>query len=668
MKVQSFLFFLALSFGLFAQKSDDPVLMTIKGTPVYRSEFEYIYTKNNSQNTLDKKTLSEYVDLFVNFKIKVLEAESLGMDTTKSFLNELDGYRHQLTPPYLTDSAALTKYTTEAYDRLKTDIDVSHILIRISPNASPSDTLAAYNKIIAIRDRVTQSKVIVPDNQKKKKKPKTILMPPEDFQTVAKEVSEDPSTAQNSGHLGFITGFLTIYPFENVAYNTPVGQISQPVRTNYGYHLIKVNETRPTRGQVQVAHIMKFAQKGANDSIINKAKHVIDSAYQEVKNGADFSTVARRISDDKGSAANGGTLPWFGTGFMVKEFEDVSFSLKKGQFSEPFLSPYGWHIVKLLDTKPLEPFNQKKAEIERRIQRDDRGTLINQAFINRVKAEYHFTEAPANLDAYYQLAETSFPKDSIFKVKATRFSAPLFVIGSKQYTQKDFSSFLATNSNSSKSTAKEIVNEKYAQFVNNSLTNYEDAQLERKYSEFRNLVREYHDGILLFNISNQEVWEKATKDTKGLETYFQVNKSNYAWKEPRFKGVVIYCKNEQTHKKVQSLLKLVPKDSIDTYLASHLNKDTTFVVKVEKGLYGKGENKAVDKYRFNTGSFTPAHDFPVVFTEGKMLPLGPESYTDVKGAVTADYQTYLEDQWVRSLRKKYPVSINQAVLKTIKEN
>jgi peptidyl-prolyl cis-trans isomerase SurA len=668
MKLHLNLVFLCFAAGVFAQQSDDPVLMTIKGTPVLKSEFEYIYNKNNSQNALDKKTLQEYVELFENFKIKVLEAEALGMDTTKAFTDELDGYRRQLTPPYLTDSAAITKFSKEAYERLKTDIDVSHILVRVSPAASPSDTLAAFNKIMAIRDRVTLPKTVIPDNQKNKKKPKTITVPPEDFGAVAKEASEDPSVVQNNGHLGYITGFMTIYPFETMAYNTPAGQVSAPVRTAYGYHIIRVEGTRPTRGQVQVAHVMKFAQKGVNDTVIAKMKHVIDSAYTEIKKGADFAAVARSVSDDRGSASNGGVLPWFGTGSMVKEFEDVAFSLKKGEVSQPFLSPYGWHIVKLLDTKAIETYEQKKAEIERRILRDDRGGMIAEAFAGKLRVKYNFTEIPGNLEAYYRLAENNAVKDSAFKVKAATLKAPMFTIGGKQFTQSDFSKYLTANPNSQKTAAKDVVTEKYHQFINASLTAYEDSQLEKQHPEFRNLVREYHDGILLFNISNQEVWDKATKDTKGLSVYFQANRNNYAWKEPRFKGIVVYCKNEATRKKALAIIRLAPKDSVDIYLTSRLNKDTTFVVKVEKGLFAKGENKAVDKYRFATGDFAPSHDFPVVFTEGRMLPLGPEDYTDVRGVVTADYQTYLEDQWVKALRKKYPVTVNQTVLKTIKEN
>lgn len=668
--MKQFLFLTAILFTthLFAQQGNDPVLMTINGTPIHRSEFVYLYNKNNAQNALDKRTLQDYLVLFENFKLKVLEAEAEGMDTTKAFLDEFLGYRRQLTPPYLTDTVMRNKLEHQAYNRLKKEIDVSHILIRISPNASPADTLKAYQRILAIRDRVTKPRIemIVQKGFLSKKIVRKVL-PPENFDTVAKEVSEDPSVAQNDGHLGYITGFMTIYPFECVAYRTPVDSISMPVRTMYGYHLIKVNGTRPSRGEVQVAHIMRFAQKGSPDSVMTAAKHAIDSIYQVLQKGADFATTAREASQDRSSAVNGGVLPWFGTGFMVKEFENMAFSLKKGEISRPFQTVYGWHIMKLIDTRKLAPFAQKREEIERRIQHDERSAIIAQSFINKLKEEYHFHVDSAALTPFYQLAEKYPVKDSLFRIDAAKLDAPMATFDSTQLTQKDFAEFLSTNPNSQKATAKEVIDEKLNQFVSHKLMSYENNQLEKKYPDFANLVREYHDGILLFNISNQKVWDKATKDKAGLTAYFNANKSNYTWKEPHFKGAIIYCKNEKVRKQAESLLEKAPRDSMDSYVTSHLNKDAAYVVKVEQGLFTKGENPAVDKLVFREGNFEPKPDFPVVFYVGKIIQQ-PEDYKDVQGLVTADYQNYLDAEWVKKLRKKYHIVVNEAVLATIKEN
>ncbi|MGC9152014.1 MAG: peptidylprolyl isomerase [Microbacter sp.] len=654
---------------LFAQnESNDPVLMTIDNIPVHRSEFLYLYTKNNAQNELDKKSLQDYLTLFENFKLKVIEAEKEGMDTTKAFKDEFLSYRRQLTPPYLTDTLLKNSLERQAYRRLQKDIDVSHILIRLAPNASPADTLKAYNEIMAIRDRITKPRIEMPiKNGHINKKAKPIILPPENFETVAREVSQDPSVAQNGGHIGYITGFMTIYPFENAAYHTPIDSVSMPVRTAYGYHLIKVNHIRPSRGEVEVAHIMIFAQKGSPDSVIVAAKNRIDSIYRVLQNGADFATTAREASQDRSSAVNGGVLPWFGTGFMVKEFEDTAFVLKKGQISHPFQTAYGWHIMKLIDQRPIGSFAQKKEDIDRHIMHDERASIIANGFIQELKNEYHFAVDTASLDAFYRLSQKYPVKDSMFFVESHSWKAPIASFDHSQISQQAFADYLKANPKSNLSTEREIVTEKWNQFISSTLLNFEDQQLEKKYPDFANLVREYHDGILLFNISNEKVWDKAIKDTQGLQNYFNQHKANYAWKEPRFKGVIVYCKNQKVQKEAEALIQKAPKDSISNYLTAHLNKDTSYVVKVDQGLYSKGENPAVDKLIFHTGNFEPDKTFPIVFYSGKVITK-PEDYLDVRGLVTADYQNYLDSEWIKQLRKKYPIVVNDSVLATIKEN
>jgi len=640
-----------ISAVLFAQQTNDAVLMTINGAPVFKSEFEYMYNKNKLQSSSGTKSLNEYADLFVTYKLKVLEAEAIGIDTTKAFRDELAKYRQQLAAPYLFDSAAVNRYAQEAYDRMQKEINVSHILIKVAPNATAADTLAAYTRIMAIRNRALERQN---DSQ-------------EGFQAIAGEVSEDPSARDNGGNIGYITGFTTIYPFETAAYNTPVGAVSKPVRTLFGYHLIRVNGSRPSRGEVHVAHIMKFTMRAVNDStIIKRARQVIDSAYQLVASGADFASVARSVSDDKSSAVNGGVLPWFGVGYMVKPFEDAAFSLKQGDISKPFQSLYGWHIVKLLDQRPLAPYAEKKQEIIRRLMQDDRAGLIVQSFVDKLKKEYNFNAVNGAVNPFYKLAATYALKDSLFNVEASKLSAPMFSFAGQTVNQKDFASFLHDFPTTQKSIPQEIIDDKYTHFVNNTLMKYEDSRLEAKYPALRNLVREYHDGLLLYAVSNQDVWDRAIKDTDGLKKFFNANKSRYAWKEPRFKGIVVYCKDEATQTKAKELMAQAPKDSVDVYLMKNLNKvNSAAAVQVEKGVFAQGDNKAVDKYRFNTGDFTPSGNFPVVFTEGRLIN-APEEYTDVRGPVTSDYQDFLETMWVSSLHKKYPVTINQEVLNSIK--
>jgi len=643
--VFSLVAFFALSTSFFAQ-STDPVLMTINGKPILKSEFEYIYNKNNTNNSLDKKTLEEYVDLFVNFKLKVEEAKAQGIDTTASFVTELSGYRSQLTKPYLTDTKVDDDLLREAYNRSREDIDVSHILIRVEANATPADTLKAWNSINAIYKRVQK----------------------EDFSKVAKEVSEDQSVKENDGHIGWISAFRTVYPFETVAYNTPVGTISKPVRTAFGYHVLKVLGRRNTMGEVLVSHIMIFTSKG-DEASNKKAKATIDSIYQRVVAGDDFGTLAKNHSQDKGSSVKNGELPWFGAGRMVPEFENAAFALKNvGEYSKPIQSAYGWHIIKLIDKKGLAPYEELKADLERKVKRDERANRGQQAFIAKLKADYDYKQNTASVLELSKLLTGRTLADSIFKVQAAKLEKPLFSFATKEYTQADFAKYLLKNSATEKKNSAEIINDKLKTYSEAELLAYEDKQLEKKYDDFRFLMQEYHDGILLFEVSNKEVWDKASKDTEGLDKYFKAHKEDYTWEKPHYKGRIISCKDKETFSSAKFIVKKSDNDSIDKYLRIRLN-DSIQYVKIEKGLYVQGENKAVDKFVFKTkDKFVPGTDYPFVFVTGKLLKNTPEDYTDVRGLVTADYQEYLEKEWIKTLRSKYPVTVDQNILKTVKKN
>ncbi|MDR3653591.1 MAG: peptidylprolyl isomerase [Paludibacter sp.] len=643
--VFALLAFFSLSMGLFAQTSD-PVLMIINGKPVLKSEFEYIYNKNNTNNSLDKKTLEEYVDLFINFKLKVEEAKSQGIDTTKSFINELSGYRSQLTKPYLTDSKVDDALLREAYDRSKEDVEVSHILIRVSQNATPADTLKAFADINKIWKRLQK----------------------EDFAKVAKEVSQDQSAEKNGGYIGWISPFRTVYPFETVAYNTPVGSFSKPFRTSFGYHIVKVNARRKSLGEVLVAHIMIFTTKG-DEAKNKKAKETIDSLYQRVLAGDDFGTLAKKYSQDKGSSVKNGELPWFGAGRMVPEFEVAAFALKaKGDVSKPIQSAYGWHIIKLIDKKGLGTFNELKADLERKVKHDDRANLEQLSFLNKLKVEYNYRQVEPSVIEFYKLATNRKLSDSTFIADASKLDKPLFSFAGRNYSQADFAKYLKKNNNTDKVIPSEVINEKLNAFVNAELLAYEDTQLENKYEDFRYLMQEYHDGILLFEVSNKEVWDKASKDTEGLAKYFNEHRADYTWEKPHFKGHVILCKDKATFNAAKAIVKKAEVDSIDKYLRTRLN-DSIQYVKVEKGLYVQGENKVVDNQIFKTKDlYVPSKDYPYYFVVGKLLKNKPEDYTDVRGLVTADYQEFLEKEWIKELRAKYPVKVDQNVLKTVKKN
>ena len=627
---------LALSAYAFSQEKDQ-VLMKINNKDITRSEFEYIYNKNNSNNELDKKSLDEYFNLFVNFKLKVTAAEAEGVDTTKAFRDEFMGYRQQLAKSYLTDDSVDEANARSIYERLKENVEALHILVRCKPDATPKDSLEAYRKAERARQRILNG---------------------ENFEKVAREVSEDPSVKQNGGNLGYFTALQMVTPFEDVAYSLKNGEVSKPVRTDFGYHVIKVTNRRPDMGKVLVAHIFKFLPQDATKDQQNKATVQIDSIYNALQNGADFASLAKKCSDDQGTATRGGELPWIGFHQTVKEFENVAFSLNKNEISKPFRSPSGMHIVKLIDRKAIEPFEEKKDEIVRRMDRQGRGNKGVEALVEKLKGEYNFSYNDKGInDVKTLMKNIQAGKDSLTSAGAMNLSGDLFTMNGINYPVQGFIVWTKTQQGSVEKQLKE--------YTSNLILAYEDSRLEQKHPEFGHLMQEYRDGILLFDISNRKVWDKASKDEKGLDTFFEENKANYKWDSPRFKGVIVHCKDKKTAKAVKKLTKKNPQEEWATVIRKTLNNDSISVVKVEKGLFIKGDNKYVDKLEFKSGSFEPVKDYPVTIVIGKMLKGGPESYKDVRGPVTADYQNYLEAGWIKELRDKYKVEINQQILKTV---
>jgi len=378
---------LLLSSHVFCQADADKILMTIHDRQISLDEFERIYKKNNSSTALEQQTVEEYLDLFINFKLKVIEAEELGMDTTQRFIKEFNGYKQQLAKPYLSDTEEVDALVQEAFERAQKEINASHILIRSNAEAPPEDTLRAFNKAIEIRDRILAG---------------------EDFGTVAKATSDDPSAKTNAGVLGWFTVFRMVYPFENGAYQTEKGKLSWPVRTRFGYHLIKVNDIRPARGNVRVSHIMIMTPEGMNDEQRTDAKKRIHMLYDSIQSGMDLAEIARNYSEDRGSAARDGELPWFGTGRMVAPFEDASFALANiGDISEPIQTSFGWHIIKLLEQKNFDDFETVQADLRANVTKSDRNAYSKKALVERIKRNNNFTENRENLYPFYTVVDTS---------------------------------------------------------------------------------------------------------------------------------------------------------------------------------------------------------------------------------------------------------------------
>ena len=650
------LLFGMFSFSVFSQ-SNDPVLLQVANEKITKKEFVEVFEKNNTKiEKPEKKALEEYLDLYINFRLKVIEAESLGLDTLKSFRDELAGYRKQLAQPYLTGKQGDDALIEEAYNRKLYDLHASHILVRVERLASASDTLAAWNKIMQFRKR--------------------IVTKGEDFGKVAAEGSEDISAKDrsqdghyikgNRGDLGYFTVFDMVYPFETAAYNAKPGEVTMPVRSDYGYHLIKVNEKNPAIGKVQLAHIMLvYPPNGSLDDSLKVADSA-NLAYKLLKNGSDFGDVAKQFSDDLSTSGKGGVLPAIGVNRLFPAFVANIEKLNQiGDYSEPFQTMFGWHIIKLIDRKPVGSLKDEKEEIKQRIARSDRNTVIQDTFLAKTKSNYGFTQ---NTAALHELIKTV--TDSIFEAKwkveqAAGLDKNLFTIGTKVYTQADFARQLAnTQRREPRHDVAAFVLQQYNTYVNEAVTKYADSQLEKENPDFKALISEYHDGILLFDLTDKKVWSKAVTDTVGLEQFYQQNKNNYTW-DTRLDASLLSIKDPSI---IKSLKKFLKKGPSDETILMKFNQDTIQKVIIEHKKFLKGDNAVIDGIEWKQGvsNFIPlsGNQNAMVVVHQVVAP-EPKLLNEVRGIMTADYQNYLEKEWISELQKKYPVSVNQEVFNSI---
>lgn len=556
---------LLIASGLSAGQNNDPVLIRIEDKEITRSRFADIYRKNNLESMVaEPKEVDEYLDMYINFRLKVLEAVNQGMDTTAAFLEELRGYRDQLARQYLTDNEVTEELVREAWERGQYDLRASHILMNLDPYAPADDTLQVYEQMLKVRQRILDG---------------------EPFSEVALEMSDDPSargreaTATqparrgNEGDLGYFSVFHMVYDFETAAYNTPVGEVSMPFRTNFGYHIVKVSDRLPAMGRARVAHIMLMTPVGMAEDQIREKENQINDLHRRVMEGEDFGELAELYSEDRQSAGRQGEMPAFTSNRMVPQFiQAISKLDNPGDISPPVRTDFGWHIIKLLDQMPPPPFEDVHADLRNRVQRDERSQLSQQVVIKRLKDKYGFTENLQMLSKLYDKVDASIFNGVWDKSKAESLTGTFVTFGDQNIDIQDFVSFLHEKQRRQTPVAvPSYINQQYDRFISELLIGYKDSRLEEMYPEFREVVQEYHDGILLFEITDMEVWSKASADTLGLERFFEANRHRYQ----------------------------------------------------------------------------------------------ADELSEVRGMVIADYQNYLEEEWVLNLRNKYEVWVDEDLLKTI---
>ncbi|MBP6459295.1 MAG: peptidylprolyl isomerase [Crocinitomicaceae bacterium] len=634
---------LAMNFKALAQT--DPVVIEVNNKQIRKSDFLQIYLKNNPKPKYDKQSIDEYLELYKKFKFKVSEAELLGYDTIPKLKKELLGYRKTLSTPYLVDKQENTKLIEEAYKRLSSEIRASHILIKVDINASPIDTLKAYNKILAIKNKIEKG---------------------EDFNLIAKQNSEDPSAEINNGDLGYFTAFQMVFPFEEAAYNTPIGKISNIVRTRFGYHILKITDLRPARGIMKASHIMISLKKDASEEEIKAALRKIDEIYDKIIKGENFEELAQNFSDDPGSADKGGKLPEFGSGAttrMVTEFEDAAFALKNnGDFSKPIRTDYGYHIIKRINVSPLGTFDSMKKELQNKVNKDDRVKKTQTVLIEKLKVEYKYTEIDLkrlkwfikNIDTTYYYGKWNANKLNTDKT--------IFTLNNIAFTEKTFAEYLTSNFRDiNKTSNKNLIYKQFNNWVNSVVINYEDTHLEQKYPEFKSLMQEYHDGVLLYEIMTDKVWNKASRDTLGLKEFYEKNKQNYRWKD-RIDATIYECMDKSIAEKV---VKLIKNDTINSkHVIDKINATSELNVKVKMNKFEIQETPYLKDKKLKKG-INPLYEFNgkyYVIKVTEIIPSSTKLLTEAKGLITSDYQNYLEKIWLDELNKKYTFKVNESII------
>ncbi len=624
--------FLSLSATVFAQNKD--VLFIINNKPVYASEFERVYNKNLDLVQDDsQKNIDSYLDLFVNYKLKLEEAYSQGLDKEPNYVRELKGYERQLTQKYISNSEVTDKLVFEAYERLGKEVNANHVLVKLSPNASEEEEAQALKDINALRARVIK----------------------EGFDKVQKDVHNGKTIyAEN---LGYFTAFKMVYNFETNAYNTKIGDVSEPFKTQYGYHVVIVNDVRTNRGEVTVAHIMV----GAND------KDLIDTVYKRLEQGEDFKSLAKQYSIDKSSNAKGGLLKPFSGGQLSSQvFEDEAFKLvKRGEYTKPFKTKFGWHITKLYAKKGLDTFEAEKRGLENKVKRDSRSRVLEEKRIATLLDTYNVTYDNANLADFEKGLHERFFKGLWNAPENLKNDKVLLSIKGKAITYNEFTNFLTKVQRrpQPKKAIKAVVLEQYKAFVNSSVSKYQEENLINENEEYANILNEYKEGLLLFELMGKQIWNSAQNDSIALEAYFNNNKSKYFFKK-RIKATIASSASKKDAKKV---LKALNKNQSQEVIEKQFNAKNV-VVTFNTGTFNLNDNAIPSTLKIKKGlsKIYKQNDAYISLNILEILSQQQKDFKEAKGAVMSDFQDEKELNWLKVLKAKYPVKLNKSVLNTIK--
>ena len=641
------LLFLFIGYFIGNAQNKKNVLLTINSNPVYSSDFTKVFNKNLDLVVEEsQKNVAGYLDLFIDYKLKITEAYAQELDKNQQYIKEFKKYEDQLAKKYIYDKRVVSKLVEEAYDRSLEEINAEHILVLSNLNDSPNDTLKAYNKIKEAHVKALKG---------------------ENFTSLVIEYSEEPGAKKSKGKLGYFTAFQMVYPFENTAYNTKVGEISQITRTSFGYHIIKINDRRKKKPKINVSHIMIFSNK---DKKAEDPEERINELYAMIMQGEPFEKIAKQFSEDKNTGVKGGQLKTFGPGDLkAPKFENAAYSIKnEGEIIAPIQSAFGWHIIRLNEKFSIPSFEEQKDDIEKKVKGGARALVVTQAINKKIIKKYGFKEGESYISYF-----NNFVNDSILSRKWTYSSIPLtenqilFTIGDHDVTYTDYAEYLRDN----QKTIKKYINKEsllidmYLKFKNETLKNYFKERLEVENTEYATIINDYRNGLLVYDVMNKNIWQIAKTDSTGLKDYYEKTKNNYKWKK-RLDVDIYSSSDEITTKQVQTLLM---RGEESATIKKQINSDGKINVITVSDVFEIDQSelpedlipeKGVSDIKLNDG-------FYVVVNIKEVIEPTLKEFDEVRGTVISDFQTEIEKKWMQSLRDKYEVKINNKSLKKLKK-
>jgi len=628
-----------------AQNSDQ-ALLTVDGKAVDKDELVYLISKGKNTDTptsgVSREEFEDNLDLFINYKLKVREAQALGLDQTEEFTNEFSSFKETLIYPFLIKNSLEEGELRKAYSRMQEVVRASHILFQFPPNASSEDSLTVLKMALKVRGEAENGGNI---------------------NELAGRYSDDPSAKVNKGDLGYFTSLQMVQPFEDAAYNLQVGQLSDPVLSSFGYHIIQVQDRQPNPGEVRVSHILvRFDPEDPTQE--ENARRKISDIYAEIQNeSTNWEDIVKTFSEDPATNQRGGVLPWFGVGNMIPEFEMAAFTLAEiGEVSPPLKTQYGYHILRLEEKKPIDSYEEMEESIRSRILRDSRSGMIQSQVVAIQKARYGFVENETSVLSLGQSLNST--TKSTFEASLTANSkgnSPLFTLQGKNYTTSDLASYMKGEENSPKISGNTF-DFWYDRFVAEILAETEERDLETNNKEYQMLLKEYRDGILLFSLMNQEVWQKGITDSLGQVDFYKKNIDRYQWKNRVEAFIVKVLDQSQLENARKSLSGNGYNQTMIQAFNANYQANSPLAYQTESGTFEYADHQVLSKVNLEqTYQEIEVEDTLYLVILGQKFPEEARKFEESRGLVIRDYQAYLDQTLIQSLKSKYPIQINPQV-------